>query len=597
MARYGLFVLLMHLSCTPIPVMPACNLNGVVDDGEECDDGNPDPADGCTNLCRFARCGDGVIRIDLDPGHADFEACEPRVDGSDCTLRCSFDRCGDGVKDPDEECDDANTDDADACRAACVKASCGDGIVRLDLQPDEPGFESCDDQNDNQEDGCTTVCGTHRCGDGIVRLDLQPGTQTACVETADCTDQEVCRDGRCLHALYESCDDGNTEEVDACRGDCLGARCGDGILRTDLDQGSDAVCRPGGDECPESERCVAGRCAHQDYEFCDDGESSNADACVQGCVPNRCGDGFWRQGLAPGEPGYEACDDGNTEDGDYCSADCSQVTSQCGDGVVVLPNEVCDDGNTLDGDDCSADCSEDLLTVTIPAGCFLRGQEGSSDNGPAHQTCISAFVLDRKEVTVGRYRQFLETFPDYEPPSGWQALASQEQRFQGSELHPVAQVSRADALAYCQWLSKTLPTEAQWEFAARGPEAYSYPWGNTPAANCGYAVRQVVNSDPERDLCARGGLWKPPCSATDGNNPQGVCDLIGNVDEWLLDGYRYRVYSQQIEAAEQLPLQDPVVPFVDGMPGTVRGSFGPAYVRSNSPSTSVNIGFRCAGAP
>ena len=82
--------------------------------------------------------------------------------------------------------------------------------------------------------------------------------------------------------------------------------------------------------------------------------------------------------------------------------------------------------------------------------------------------------------------------------------------------------------------------------------------------------------------CARGGQWKPPCSATDGNNTQGVCDLIGNVREWTLDGYRFEVYTSQI--AEGLPLNDPFVPFEEGMAGTLRGAFGAAYVRERTQS-------------
>ena len=173
-------VLCLWMYCTPVPDMPVCNLDGVIDEGEECDDGNPDPADACTNLCRQARCGDGVVRIDLDPGVVDYEACEQTLD-SDCSLRCSFDRCGDGVKDTDEECDDANDNEQDACRGNCEKASCGDGVTRLDKQPGEPGYESCDDQNDNQDDGCTTACDRHRCGDAIVRTDRTPGSETVCV--------------------------------------------------------------------------------------------------------------------------------------------------------------------------------------------------------------------------------------------------------------------------------------------------------------------------------------------------------------------------------------------------------------------------------
>ena len=585
------FCLWVH--CTPIPDMPVCNLDGIIDEGEECDDGNPDPADACTNLCRQARCGDGVVRIDLDPGVADYEACEPTLD-SDCSLRCSFDRCGDGVKDTDEECDDANDNDQDACRSTCENASCGDGITRLDKQPGEPGYESCDDQNDNQEDGCTTACDRHRCGDAIVRADRTPGSQTPCAEATDCEGQEVCRDGRCLDPLFEACDDGNSEPTDDCSSDCLVARCGDGVLRADVERGSETVCRPGGDDCADGERCVVGRCTNDLYEFCDDGESSNNDACVEGCVFNRCGDGFVREGLNPSDEGYEACDDGNTEDGDYCSGDCKQVTSQCGDGVVVYPAERCDDGNTLDLDDCGADCLVDLLPVDIPAGCFERGWGSSTVDGPAHQTCISAFQLDRKEVTVGRYRQFLETHPDHQRPPGWAEDIGENQRFQGDELKPVTDVSRADALAYCNWLDKTLPTEAQWEFAARGTDSHPYPWGASPSPSCGYAVRQLVNSDRDSELCARGGEWKPPCSATDGNNAQGICDLIGNVREWTLDGYRFEVYASQIE--QGLPLNDPFVPFEEGMAGTLRGAFGFAYTRANGRNPSSSIGFRCARA-
>jgi formylglycine-generating enzyme required for sulfatase activity len=207
---------------------------------------------------------------------------------------------------------------------------------------------------------------------------------------------------------------------------------------------------------------------------------------------------------------------------------------------------------------------------------------------------MTAFQLDRKEVTIGRYRQFLEIHPDYQRPEGWIEEVDENQRFQGDELKPVTQVGRADALAYCNWLGKTLPTEAQWEFAARGPDAHPYPWGASPTPSCGYAVRQLVNSDRDSELCARGGEWKPPCSATDGNNAQGVCDLIGNVREWTLDGYRFEVYSAQIE--DGLPLNDPFIPFEDGMAGTLRGAFGAAYVRANGRNPSSSIGFRCAQA-
>jgi cysteine-rich repeat protein len=597
MRRAVFSICLVFVQCTPIASFPVCNLDGLVDEGEECDDGNPDPTDSCTNLCRLARCGDGVLRIDTSPGEAGFEACEPQLGSSTCSLRCSFDRCGDGVKDPGEECDDGNDDEQDICRTNCVNALCGDGIIRLDKQPGEPGYESCDDQNENQEDGCTTACDRHRCGDAILRSDIAAGSRSACSSSENCSDQEQCRDGQCLHALFEGCDDGNEEQADACRGDCLLARCGDGVERQDIEQGSDAVCRPGGSDCPAGERCVAGRCAHDAFEFCDDGDVSNANACVESCVVNRCGDGFWRQDLQVGDVGFEVCDDGNTEDGDYCSSDCQNLTSLCGDGLLAWPQEVCDDGNTLDGDDCGANCLQDLLKVSIAEGCFERGYDGSSGLGPVHQTCLSPFFMDRKEVTVARYRQFLDAFLQQDRPESWLETIDDSERFQGDELIPVGEVKRADAAAYCAWLGKSLPSEAQWEFAARGTAATRYPWGDEPAANCALAVRQFTNADAQAELCARAGEWLPPCSRSDGDSPEGVCDLIGNLREWVADGFRFDVYGSQVEAAGGDALQDPLIPFEEGMAGTVRGEFGPAYNRSSSRSFSTSLGFRCASSP
>ena len=100
-----------------------------MDRNEQCDDGNRTNFDACTNACERARCGDGIIREDLDENDEGFEAC-----------------------------DDNNANDQDACTNSCARARCGDGIVRRDITNFAGGWEECDDGNIVQDDGCTRSC-------------------------------------------------------------------------------------------------------------------------------------------------------------------------------------------------------------------------------------------------------------------------------------------------------------------------------------------------------------------------------------------------------------------------------------------------------
>jgi cysteine-rich repeat protein len=153
------------------------------------------------------------------------------------------------------------------------------------------------------------------CGDLNVDPDEECDGAAPC--RADCT-LPVCGDGIVDSALNERCDDGNTNDNDGCRADCLGLEiCGDGLV--------DAA---------------AG-------ESCDDGNNSNNDACLTTCANNVCGDSFVN-------PAAEECDDANNIDADDCKSDCTD--NVCGDGSLNAANEICDDGNTAAGDNCRADC-------------------------------------------------------------------------------------------------------------------------------------------------------------------------------------------------------------------------------------------------
>jgi len=127
------------------PPPPSDCGNGEVEPGEQCDDGNPDDLDGCTNACVKQECGDGVKTAN--------EMCDDgnQVDEDDCLGTCVLAKCGDGVVHAlKEDCEDGNMDPTDAC-VMCKDAACGDGVVQA-------GKEDCDDGNLLDGDGCDATC-------------------------------------------------------------------------------------------------------------------------------------------------------------------------------------------------------------------------------------------------------------------------------------------------------------------------------------------------------------------------------------------------------------------------------------------------------
>ena len=282
---------------------------------EDCDDGNQSETDACSNGCRYARCGDAILRTDLTSGDRGFEECDDgnQVSGDGCSSACLKEVCGNGQIDPGERCDDGDKVEVNGCTSTCQLARCGDGIQCVDRAPAEAGYEECDDGNATDTDRCTSDCRVARCGDGFVQDAVEECDDHNVFAQDGCTNR--CRRARCGDAVLqigvEGCDDGNLIDGDSCQADCTLESCGNG----ELDPG----------------------------EECDDGNEEDTDNCLNTCFLARCGDGVIRAG-------FEVCDDGNRYSTDACINSCQHA--RCGDSIVQRDVEQCDDGNEIDGDGC-----------------------------------------------------------------------------------------------------------------------------------------------------------------------------------------------------------------------------------------------------
>jgi formylglycine-generating enzyme required for sulfatase activity len=159
---------------------------------------------------------------------------------------------------------------------------------------------------------------------------------------------------------------------------------------------------------------------------------------------------------------------------------------------------------------------------------------GDGEESPLRTVYVDAFYLDRFEVTTARYAKFLEATGAVSEPEGWDEAKSAAAR----EL-PVVGVDWREAEAYCRWAGKRLPTEAEWERAARGAEARVYPWGND-APGAARARFATSASGPYQ-----GGL-APVGSHAEGQSSEGIQDLAGNASEWVADWFSESFASSDV---------------------------------------------------
>lgn len=175
--------------------------------------------------------------------------------------------------------------------------------------------------------------------------------------------------------------------------------------------------------------------------------------------------------------------------------------------------------------------NDEVELVQIPAGEFTMGHKGSYDTLPERRVHLPTFFIDKYEVTNIRYKRFIDATGHKVPWSQEPAAAAYIWDWQkrlypsGNGDDPVVLVSWEDALAFCGWAGKTLPTEAQWEKAARGPHGYTYPWGDT------WVVGKANTSESKLGQTSPVGAFKEDVS------PYGVHDMGGNVSEWVQEWF------------------------------------------------------------
>jgi len=544
-----------------------CTQNDSCDDKGTC---NPGKKKACAddNPCVTGTCK-------VTSGKCSYDSIDGTLcnDGSPCTLKdkCTNETC----KGTANTCDDANpcTDDACDKKTGCVHTAqsgpCDDGDACTvkstcsDKKCVGVGVKDCDDSNPCTDESCDSSKGCQN----------KANSNKPCSDGNACTVGDICNAGKC------------TSGPDKC------------ICKTD----SDCKSHEDGNLCNGTLYCDKAKipfdCAVDAKTIlnCNDGNVCTDDSCdkANGCV--------FTNNATP-------CSDGNACTSDTCKAGACVSTPNM-DAACCLSA-----GGTMAAGKYCLKTEKKRQWAAVPAGTFFMGCNGVLDKDcwgrekPQHEVVISKpYWLGVYEVTVAQYKACVDDAGACKAPSC--SSSYKNWGVSGREQHPVNCVDWFMASAYCKWAGGYLPTEAQWELAARGrcddnggvsgcaAKMRVYPWGNAPAT-CTYAVMddQVTkgSAGSKTNGCGEDRTW-PVGSKPKGAGPFGHHDMAGNVWEWVQDWYSDKYYQAGKVTDPENTKGASIRVYRGGSFATGASDLRAGHRYGNGPSGyGNNLGFRCA---
>lgn len=225
----------------------------------------------------------------------------------------------------------------------------------------------------------------------------------------------------------------------------------------------------------------------------------------------------------------------------------------------------------------------------VPEGDFTMGYDGATFTSPVHQVYLDAYWIDKFEVTNILYKKCMDAGKCLQPYATKSFY--RDSYFGNSQYdnYPVISVNWEQAKAYCEWVGKRLPTEAEWEKAARGTDSRIYPWGNALGDSKANFADAATLGKGQRDTSEVGQY-------SGDTSPYGVMDLAGNVEEWMVDWYSY--YSNETQRNPMGPPSGQLRVIRGGSwmtaPNTTSGGSTSGRSSRLPWGTANTLGFRCA---